>query len=55
MSVELLLGPSIILVLIIIGVVWIKAADSSDSEKTKEEIEEPNALTEFLKRMDMDN
>tara|TARA_A100001035_G_C27563826_1_gene399886 strand:+ start:80 stop:247 length:168 start_codon:yes stop_codon:yes gene_type:complete len=55
MSVELLLGPSIILILCIIGIVWYKVADSSDSEKTKEEIEEPNALTEFLKRMDMDN
>ena len=55
MSVELLLGPSIILVLIIIGMVWIKVADSSDSESTKEEQEEPNALTEFRKRMDMDN
>ena len=55
MSVELLLGPSIILVLIIIGIVWIKVADSSDSESTKEKQEEPNALTEFRKRMDMDN
>ena len=55
MSVELLLGPSIILVLIIIGIVWIKVADSSDSESTKEEQKEPNALTEFRKRMGMDN
>lgn len=55
MSVELLIGPSIILILVIIGIVWIKVADSSDSESTKEQQEEPNALTEFRKRMGMDN
>lgn len=55
MSVELLIGPSIILILVISGIVWIKVADSSDSESTKEQQEEPNALTEFRKRMGMDN
>ena len=54
MSVEILIGPSIILILVIIGIVCNKVADSSDSEILKEENQENNALVEFRKRMGLD-
>lgn len=54
MSVEILIGPSIILILIIIGLVYNKVADSSDSEELNEEHLEHNALVEFRKRMGLD-
>ena len=54
MSVEILIGPSIILILVIIGLVYNKAADSSDSKELKEEDQENNALVEFRKRMGLD-
>jgi len=54
MSVEILIGPSIILILVIIGLVYNKVADSSDSKELKEEDQENNALVEFRKRMGLD-
>jgi|SaaInlV_100m_DNA_5_1039725.scaffolds.fasta_scaffold21970_1 hypothetical protein len=54
MSVEILIGPSIILILVIIGLVYNNGADSSDSKELKEEDQENNALVEFRKRMGLD-
>ena len=54
MSVEILIGPSIILILVIIGIVYNLVADSSDSESNVKQEEENNALTDFRKRMGLD-